>query len=303
MISSEQVSAVIGQTMYGSDGEKIGKVGQVYLDDQTGQPEWATTKTGMFGSSENFVPLADASFSGDQLTVPYDKDKVQDAPRVEPDPDSGHLAQSEEAELYHYYGLDYSETASDSGLPTGTRDNGGTETAAPSSDDAMTRSEEQLRVGTENRETGRARLRKYVVTENVTQTVPVSREEVRIEREPITDANRDAATSGADITDDEHEVTLHEERAVTEKETVPVERVRMDKDTVTGEEQVSERSARSRSRPRAPKDRTPSPAADLASFQRGAVPAPPRHPPAGTAPTHLLSEPVGHGSACADAPG
>jgi uncharacterized protein (TIGR02271 family) len=238
MISTEQVNDVIGQTLYSSDGEKIGKVGQVYLDDQTGQPEWVTAKTGMFGTSETFVPLADASLSGDQLTVPYDKDKVNDAPRVEPD--NGHLSQSEEAELYHYYGLDYSEDASDSGLPAGTRDTAGTDTAAPSSDDAMTRSEEQLRVGTEKRETGRARLRKYVVTENVTQTVPVSREEVRIEREPITDANREAATSGADITDDEHEVTLHEERAVTEKETVPVERVRMDKDTVTGEEQVSE---------------------------------------------------------------
>ena len=234
MITTEQVNNVIGQTLYGSDGEKVGKVGQVYLDDQTGQPEWVTARTGMFGASESFVPLVDASLSEDQLTVPYEKEKVQEAPRVEPD--NGHLSESEEAELYHYYGLDYSEDASDSGLPTG----GAPDTSGTSGDDAMTRSEEQLRVGTEQRETGKARLRKYVVTENVTQTVPVSREEVRIEREPITDANRDSAVSGEEITDDEHEVTLHEERAVTDKETVPVERVRLDKDTVTGEEQVSE---------------------------------------------------------------
>jgi uncharacterized protein (TIGR02271 family) len=104
----------------------------------------------------------------------------------------------------------------------------------------MTRSEERLNVGTERQATGRARLRKYVTTENVTKTVPVQREEVRIEREPITDANRGAALSGPDISEEEHEVTLHEERPVIDKETVPVERVRLEKDTVTDQETVSE---------------------------------------------------------------
>src|SRR6201986_4466822 len=103
----------------------------------------------------------------------------------------------------------------------------------------MTRSEEQLRVGTESVPAGRARLRKYVVTENVTTTVPVSHEEVRLEREPITDANRDAALSGPDITEAEDEVELHAERPVVSKETVPVERVRLTTETVAGEEQVS----------------------------------------------------------------
>jgi uncharacterized protein (TIGR02271 family) len=104
----------------------------------------------------------------------------------------------------------------------------------------MTRSEERLRVGTEKQETGRARLRKYVTTENVTQTVPVEREEVRLEREPITDVNRAQAMSGPDLSEDEHEVTLHEERPVVEKETVPVERVRLEKDTVTDDVTVEE---------------------------------------------------------------
>lgn len=104
----------------------------------------------------------------------------------------------------------------------------------------MTRSEEQVRVGTETRETGRVRLRKYVVTENVTQTVPVSREEVRLEREPITDENRGDALAGGDITEEEHEVVLTEERPVVQKEAVPVERVRLDKDTVTNQQQVDE---------------------------------------------------------------
>ena len=104
----------------------------------------------------------------------------------------------------------------------------------------MTRSEEELRVGTAERESGRVRLRKFVVTEDVTTTVPVTREELRVEREPITDANRDAATSGAEISEEEHEVVLHEEEVVVDKRAVPKERVRLDKDTVTEEREVSE---------------------------------------------------------------
>src|ERR1700709_786228 len=108
----------------------------------------------------------------------------------------------------------------------------GHDTSGPTTDDAMTLSEERVNVGTETRESGRARLRKYVVTENVQQTLPVSHEEVRIEREPIPDANVGAATSGPSISEEEHEVVLHEERPVVEKEAVPVDRVRRDTDTV-----------------------------------------------------------------------
>ncbi len=104
----------------------------------------------------------------------------------------------------------------------------------------MTRSEERLHVGTETVQAGRARLRKYVVTENVTTTVPVSHEEVRVEREPITDANRDAALSGPDISEEQHEVTLSAERPVVQKEAVPVERVRLGTETVTEQHEVSE---------------------------------------------------------------
>jgi uncharacterized protein (TIGR02271 family) len=94
-------------------------------------------------------------------------------------------------------------------------------------------------VGTRTQEVGRARLRKYVVTEQVTQTVPVSHEEIRVEREPITDANLGSAADGPEISEEEHEVTLYEERPVVEKEVVPVERVRLDKETVAGEETIN----------------------------------------------------------------
>src|SRR3712207_2172765 len=104
----------------------------------------------------------------------------------------------------------------------------------------MTRSEEELAVGKTQREAGRARLRKYVVTEEVQQTVPVQREEVRLEREPVTEANVDAATDGPAISEEEHEITLMEEQVVTEKRAVPKERVRLEKDTVTEEQQVAD---------------------------------------------------------------
>jgi len=113
------------------------------------------------------------------------------------------------------------------------------DTSGTKTDEAMTVSEERLRVGTEKRESGRARLRKYVVTENVTKTVPVSHEEVRVEREPITDANVGAAKSGPDISEEEHEVVLREERPVVEKDVVPTERVRLTKKTSTHDQTVS----------------------------------------------------------------
>ena len=116
----------------------------------------------------------------------------------------------------------------------------GHDTSGPTTDDAMTRSEEELTVGTREREAGRARLRKYVVTEMVTQTVPVKREEVRIEREPITDANRGDAHDGPDISEEEHEVVLHEDEVVVDKQAVAKERVRMGTETVSEDREVSE---------------------------------------------------------------
>jgi uncharacterized protein (TIGR02271 family) len=238
--SIDTVQGWQGRTMVDPAGDKLGTIDAIYLDNETGQPEWALVYTGLFTAKTTFVPLAQAQDTGDSVQVPYDKQQVIDAPTMEAD---GQLSQDEEAELYHHYGLDYSEHRSDSGLPAGTpddRDTVGRDTSGPTTDDAMTRSEEELRVGTQTRERGRARLRKYVTTEQQTVTVPVQREEVRVEREPITDANLDAATSGPAISEEEHEVTLREEEVVVSKRAVPKERVRLDTETVTDERQISE---------------------------------------------------------------
>ena len=210
-----------GSTMVDRDGDRIGDIESIYVDDQTGEPEWALVNTGLFGSRSSFVPIAQASGYGDQVQVPFEKQRVKDAPNMDPD---GHLSEQEEQELWRHYGLDY----------------GNGDTSGPTTDEAMTRSEEELRVGTQTRESGRVRLRKYVVTETQQVTVPVSREEVRVEREPITDANVEDATSGPALSEEEHEVTLVEEEVVVEKRAVPKERVRLGTETVTEERQVSE---------------------------------------------------------------
>ncbi|MDT0193845.1 YsnF/AvaK domain-containing protein [Arthrobacter sp. AB6] len=241
MISTENLSALTtaGGHVLGSDGSKIGSVGQIYVDDQTSEATWVTVKTGLFGNHESFAPLDSATQEGNDIVIAHTEDKVKDAPRVAPD---GHLEPAEEERLYAYYGVTGGAgfAGTDRDATTNSHGTVGHDTSGPTTDDAMTRSEEQLHVGTEREETGRARLRKHVVTENVTTTVPVQREEVRLEREPITDANRGNAMAGPAISEEEHEVILHEERPVVEKETVPVERVRLDKDTVTDEHTVTE---------------------------------------------------------------
>jgi uncharacterized protein (TIGR02271 family) len=218
-----------GRTMLDRDGDKIGKIDDVYEDKQTGRPEWALVNTGLFGTKKTFVPLHDAQPTGEDVRVPLEKRHVKDAPSIDAD---GELSESEERQLYTHYDVAYDAD--------GDYDANGGDVSGPTTDDAMTRSEEELRVGTERREAGRVRLRKYVVTEEEQRTVPVRREEVRVEREPITDANVDQALDGPEISEEEHEVVLHEERPVVEKEVVAKERVRLSTEEHTDEETISE---------------------------------------------------------------
>lgn len=317
-----------GLTVYDSEGNKIGNVGQVYLDDRTGRPEWVTVKTGLFGAKESFVPLESAQRQSDGLHIPYSKDMVKDAPRMEA---GEHLDQPDEARLYSHYRL-----TTEAGTETGETTSGRGDTqitgmagaagpagrAEPEPDTAaeerermrreeeartrtetrlraeeqqrteerlraeeqqrtqerlraeeqqrermraseqqatrtadttelgmrgtseegqsMIRSEEQLRVGTEEHETGHARLRKYVVTEHVTTTVPISHEEVEVIREPISEQERaNYATRSRPLGEGEVEITLHAEQPMVSKESVPVERVRLRTEKVTEQQEIS----------------------------------------------------------------
>jgi uncharacterized protein (TIGR02271 family) len=250
MIDQSQLGSLRGSDVSDSKGDKIGTVGQVWSG-VGDRPDWVSVKTGLFGLNESLVPLHGARTEGDRLVVNYDKDTVKDAPNISTDADEP-LSAGEVDRLYDHYHL--SQDSNPAGQTAGSAQqqtassttDTGTERQGrhAGGDDAMTLSEERLNVSTQREQVGVARLRKYVVTENVQQTVPVQREQVRLEREPITDANRDAAHSGPDLTESEHEVILHEERPVVQKETVPVERVRLGKETVTDEETVDEQVRR-----------------------------------------------------------
>ncbi|PZE65996.1 DUF2382 domain-containing protein [Curtobacterium sp. MCBD17_021] len=299
MIDTNNINSVFDAKVIDPDGQKVGTVKQVYVDNTDGHPLFASVSTGLFGTSESFVPLEGADLTGDELRVAYDKDRIKDAPRIDAD---GDLSDDEQDRIFDHYGLGSgsstgtttgtdtndgivgtdpdltpSDPASAGGTTTATDDrtagaagydttadaagvadsdtvtgrdttagvtdvdrSAGHDTSGANTDDAMTRSEERLNVGTQNVQTGRARLRKHVVTEQQTVTVPVQHEEVRLETEPITDGNVGAATDGPALSDEEHEVTLNEERVVVDKETVPVERVRLGTETVTEQQQVSE---------------------------------------------------------------
>ncbi|OLT05092.1 hypothetical protein BJF77_16760 [Kocuria sp. CNJ-770] len=297
-MATYDVNALLSATAYDSDGDKIGKVEQVFLDDNTEEVTFVTVNTGLFGTKESFVPVEGARQDGDRLVLPYAKGVVKDAPNVDADQ---HLSPAEEEEIYRYYKMNYSGTGGDrdtrtdyattdyTGTGTTGRDAGDTldtdRNAVPGGgtagyaevdrdatdrnstagiadvdrsvtdrdltdrdrdltdrdrdltdrdDTGVVRHEEQLHVGKEQQETGRARLRKYVVTEHETVDVPVEREEVRVERTPLSGTE---ATTGT-IGEEDVEVTLHEERPVVAKETVGVEKVGIEKETVRDTERV-----------------------------------------------------------------
>ena len=232
-----------------SDGERIGKVGQVYVDDATGQLSWVTVKTGLFGTRESFVPMDHASITDDTITVPYDKAMIKDAPHAEP---GEPLSVEQEDELYRYYNIGTTTHTTATTVPgkagvetggtvAGAAAAGGTAVTATgdgagNSDGYLTRSEEQLKVGTQRVEAGRARMRKFVVTEQQTLTVPVSHDEVRIVREPLQPGD---AIDGATIGEDVIEVPLMQDRVLVDKQVVGVERVRLATEMVTEQQQVT----------------------------------------------------------------
>lgn len=215
-------------TAYGPDGDRIGKVGHVYLDDQTSEPTWVTVNTGLFGSSQSFVPLEGATVDGDDLRLAHTKDKVKDAPRMDTDQ---HLDRHEEEELYRYYGLSYGGTTGAAGTTDTVRDaDAATSTVAH---------EERLKVGAEAHEADRVRLRKYATTETENVSVPVTKEKLSVERTPVSGEAAVSSGTTAEGQDEVEEITLREERPVVDKETVAVEEVSVGKEAVTETEKVS----------------------------------------------------------------
>jgi uncharacterized protein (TIGR02271 family) len=311
-----QVRELMGMSVTDTNGTKVGTIKQVYLNDDSGSPEWVTVHTGWFGMRESFVPLSGARKGQDTLQVPYDKETIKAAPNVDADE---HLSHAQIVDLYRHYGVrppggrrsggeaGTSETAGDrsvsgaegaegaegktaagaagtagmagaagmaghpekdkrgttgqaagqgtsqssgqaaaqpSGQPSGRPAGGQTGRGMPAQSPRggaeapmteITRSEEQMRIGTERHEAGRVHVHKWIETEMVERTIPVSHEELKIDREPITGARSDPKLT---VSEDDQEIILYEERPVIAKETVPVERVRLRTEQVQDEQTV-----------------------------------------------------------------
>ena len=323
MLSEREVSAAVGGTAYGANGDKLGTVEHFFVDDRTGVPTWLSVTTGLFGTRHSIVPAVGAAYDEDDgsLRVPVTAEAVKSAPHLAGE----HLDPAEEAELRRHYGIEGQGVASEPAAgeagwlppvppPAVGRhesadlrdgrlhddrphdepsDDGRSHDrpaddlantavmAAPTqeipavppppapdaehgrahTDGGMTRSEERLRVGTERVATTRARLVKYVVTEEVQITVPIRREEIRVEEVPL---DAPDPGPGESLLDDREgagtpvaagsetagglpeEIVLHTERPVVSVEVVPVERVRLRTETVEGQERVTEQVQRER---------------------------------------------------------
>jgi stress response protein YsnF len=268
MLTDRELSAAVGGTAYGPDGEAIGTVRHFLADDRTGTPTWAVLSTD--ASRPAVVPVLDAVWTGDALRLPVTRAAAEDAPTVT---SVEHLDPGDEDGLRRHYGMVKEgmvkegivkeDMVKEGPATEGGRDregldrdeSGATGGAGAATDSAMTRSEERLRVRMEQVPTTRVRLVKYVVTEEVQVTVPVRREEVRLEEVPL-DApdpgpgeslapdeeplRSDAAPAGG-LPD---EIVLHREEPVVSVRVVPAERVRLRTDVVQGQEQVAGRLQR-----------------------------------------------------------
>jgi uncharacterized protein (TIGR02271 family) len=253
-VRQDQINDLYSAKVVTRDDESLGGVGQVYLDDNTGEPSWISVKTGWFGTNESLVPLDGAELRDGTIRVAHTKETIKDAPNVDAD---DHLSSQHQDELFRYYGgagMDVSRYGDRTGQTGGTdvghrsgqgdldrgdrsAHHGGDERRHDvGHDESMTLHEERVDVGTERVETGRVGLRKHVVTDQKTVTVPVEREEVEVVREPVAEGE---AHDGARLGDAHEEVTLHEERPVVDKDVVATERVGLEKETVRDERQVT----------------------------------------------------------------
>ena len=243
-LTPDRLAEMRGTPVYSSDGDKIGSVEELFLDEETGEPEWIGLGTGFLGTKRVLVPVAGADVRDEGLYVPYAKSHVKKTPDIDDDA----IGQETESRLYAHYGLQYSERRSDTGLPegrgasaepAGAADTGLNPGAPDSPGDTtegtptLTRSEEELRVGKRETEAGRLRLHKWVETEQVDVPVELRREKARVTREPV-----DGAVSDGEIGDEAIEVTLREEKPVVGKETVAKERIRVDKEVELEQETI-----------------------------------------------------------------
>jgi len=206
-----------GEPVYDNAGEKIGSVEEIYYDSATHAPEWIGIGTGFFSTKRVLVPVEGAQLNEDGLMVAYSKDHVKDGPDVDED----EISSGREAELCAHYGLQGAQSRATQ--PTG------------DADQSITRSEEEIEVGSRQVDAGSARLRKWVETEPVSLNVELRREVAQVTRERI-----DEPVADHQFTEEQVDVPLHAEKPVVQKQAVAKERIGLQKDVQTERQTVQD---------------------------------------------------------------
>jgi uncharacterized protein (TIGR02271 family) len=248
-----------GYEVYDPNGEKIGKVDDLFVD-ESDQPEYIGVKMGFLGTSSTLIPwqLATVDEANRRIDVSVDKETAKNGPAFD---DDREITPEYENEIYSYYGLQAAQGSEERGaygdyygdehpgVAMGDTQSGefrehdpAAEGVAESGSDLadedelrVQRTEEELRAGTREREAGALNVRKRVRTDRERMEVPTRREEVSVERVPV-----EGETSGAEIGDDEISVPVTEEEVVVEKRPVAKEEIRIRKDVVEDTEVVEE---------------------------------------------------------------
>ena len=102
-----------GQLLVDVNGEKLGKLQDVYVDVETDEPQFATVKEGLIGRHLTFVPLGGVTVGPDELQVAVTKERIKTAPDIEQHGEE--LSQADESALYHHYELNYTPPNTESG--------------------------------------------------------------------------------------------------------------------------------------------------------------------------------------------
>jgi uncharacterized protein (TIGR02271 family) len=217
-----------GYEVYDRNGEKIGKVDDLFVDEND-NPEYIGVKIGFLGTSSTLIPMDLVTvdeWSG-RIDVSVDKATAKNGPAFD---DDREITPEYENQVYSYYGLQRAETSVEPAAY------GAYPTEATDADELrVQRSEEELRAGTREREAGAINVRKRVVTERQQMEVPTRHEEVSVERVPV-----EGVATEAEIGEDKVRIPVTAEEVVVEKRPVPKEEVRIRKDVVEDTEVVEE---------------------------------------------------------------
>lgn len=245
--TTQAMDRLLDYDVVDTEGNKVGSIENIWVDGATEQLEFVAVKTGRLLGKTHIVPVADARIdeANRQVRVPYREGQIKDAPHIDHDAE---LSDEDEQRVYDHYGVERSTAPSPTGLAGDAGTTGERRQAARTTDrdrgaggaDArpdmtgqdrqnIPLAEEQLRVGKREEEAGRARLRKVVRTEHVSQPVELRREEVRVERVPVSgqDAPPDA------FQEQEIEVPVSREEPTVEKEARVTEQARVEKTAQT----------------------------------------------------------------------